>query len=66
MQADRTYRTRRIDGRNRKVSSAIVNCQNELAFRKRRLRDRGFDPATDPVVATLRAQISALRHRVTA
>ena len=66
MQADRTYRTRRIDSRNRKASSAIVNSQNELAFRKRRLRDRGFDPATDPVVATLRAQISALRHRLTA
>jgi RsiW-degrading membrane proteinase PrsW (M82 family) len=64
MQADRTYHTRRIDGRNRSVSSALVNAQNELAFRKRRLRDRGFDPATDPVAAALRAQISALRQHL--
>jgi len=62
--ADRVYRTRRIDGRPRDVSAAIVNAQNELAFRKRRLRDRGFDPAADPVAGALRAQIAALRERL--
>jgi hypothetical protein len=46
------------------VSAAIVNAQNELAFRKRRLRDRGFDPAADPVVGALRGQIAALRERL--
>ncbi|HEX7373477.1 MAG TPA: PrsW family intramembrane metalloprotease, partial [Steroidobacteraceae bacterium] len=64
MQADRIYHTRRIDGSNRSVSSALVNAQNELAFRKRRLRDRGYDPASDPVVAALRSQIAALRPRL--
>jgi RsiW-degrading membrane proteinase PrsW (M82 family) len=64
IQSDRVFRTRRIDGRNRRVSAAIVNAQNELAFRKRRLRDRGFDPATDPVVAQWRAQIGVLRQRM--
>jgi RsiW-degrading membrane proteinase PrsW (M82 family) len=64
MQADRVYRTRRIDGSRRDVSAALVNTQNEVAFRKRRLRDRGFDPAADPVVAALRTQIAALRERL--
>jgi hypothetical protein len=62
--ADRTFRTRRIDPRNGKVSAAIVNAQNELAFRKRRLRDRGFDPALDGLVEQRRAQIAALRQRL--
>jgi protease PrsW len=66
LRSDRVFRTRRIDGRNRQVSAAIVNAQNELAFRKRRLRDRGFDPATDPVVAQWRAQIGQLRPRLRA
>jgi hypothetical protein len=39
-----------------------INAQNELAFRKRRLRDRGFDPAADPVVAQWRSQIGELRR----
>jgi len=64
--SDRAFRTRRIDGRDRQVSAAVVNAQNELAFRKRRLRDRGVDPATDPVVAQWRAQIRQLRPRVRA
>ena len=55
---------RRIDGRNRQASSALVNAQNELAFRRRRLRDRGFDPAADPVVAQWRSQIGELRQRL--
>jgi RsiW-degrading membrane proteinase PrsW (M82 family) len=62
--ADRTFRTRRIDPRNGRISAAIVNAQNELAFRKRRLRDRGFDPALDGLVEQRRAQIAALRQRL--
>jgi hypothetical protein len=64
--ADRTFRTRRIDPRQPQVSAALINAQNELAFRKRRLRDRGFDPATDAVLEQRRAQIAALRHKLPA
>jgi hypothetical protein len=63
---DRTFRTRRIDPRDGKVSAALVNAQNELAFRKRRLRDRGFDPARDGLVEQRRAQIAALRQQLRA
>jgi protease PrsW len=63
--ADRPYHTRRIDKRNREASCALVNAQHELAFRKRRLRDRGYDPDTDPIVAGRRDQIRALRATAT-
>jgi hypothetical protein len=64
--ADRTYRTRRIDDRNKAASAALVNAQNELAFRKRRLRDRGFDPGADAVVNRSRAEIAELRRQLDA
>jgi RsiW-degrading membrane proteinase PrsW (M82 family) len=60
--ADRVYRTRRIDSRNRAASAALVNAQHELAFRKRRLRDRRLDPEADPRVAARRLQIARLRQ----
>jgi hypothetical protein len=60
--ADRTWRTRRIDARNPAASAALVDAQHELAFRKRRLRDRGLDPEADPRVAARREQIIRLRH----
>jgi hypothetical protein len=63
IEADKTFRTRRIDSRSPAVSAALVNAQNELAFRKRRLRDRGFDPSGDVIVEQRRAQIAALRQR---
>ncbi len=59
-------RTRRIDPRQPQVSAALVNAQNELAFRKRRLSDRGFDPAHDSLLEQRRAQISALRQKLAA
>jgi protease PrsW len=62
--ADRTCQTRRIDPRHARVSAALVNSQNELAFRKRRLKDRGFDPARDGLLEQRRAQISALRQKL--
>ena len=62
--ADRIYRTRRIDARNRAASAALVNAQHELAFRKRRLRDRHLDPEADPRVAERRAQIGRLRQLI--
>jgi hypothetical protein len=61
---DRVFRTRRIDPRNEQVSAALINAQNELAFRKRRLKDRGFDPALDGLLEQRRAQIAALRQRL--
>ena len=64
--ADKRYQTRRIDKRNRALSSALVNAQNELAIRKRRLKDRGFDPESDPVVARWRAEIAGIRHHLKA
>jgi protease PrsW len=62
--ADRAFRTRRIDTRSRAVSTALVNAQNELAFRKRRLRDRGFDPSLDGIAEQRRSQIARLRQRL--
>jgi protease PrsW len=64
IRADRTFRTRRIDPRHERISAALVNSQNELAFRKRRLRDRGFDPTLDGVLEQRRAQIAALRQKL--
>jgi RsiW-degrading membrane proteinase PrsW (M82 family) len=64
--ADGRYRTRRVDTRNKAASAALVNAQNELAFRKRRLADRGYDAELDPVVAGWRAEIATLRGQLDA
>ena len=64
VERDAAFRTRRVDARDRAASAALVNAQNELAFRKRRLRDRGFDPEQDPVVARRRDEIAQLRARL--
>lgn len=58
--ADRTFRTRRIDRLDPKRSAALVNAQHELAFRKRRVRDRGGDVAADPLVLGWRSEIERL------
>lgn len=60
---DRMFRTRRIDRLHRALSAAIVNAQNELAFRKRRARDEGRDPEHDRLVAAWREEIRLLRER---
>jgi RsiW-degrading membrane proteinase PrsW (M82 family) len=64
VERDATFRTRRVQARDRAASTALVNAQNELAFRKRRLRDRGFDPEQDVVVAQRREEIASLRDRL--
>jgi RsiW-degrading membrane proteinase PrsW (M82 family) len=64
--ADRRLRTRRIDARDRDTSKSLVAAQNELAFRKRRLRTRGFDVVTDPVLAARREEIAQLRRSLDA
>ncbi|MCL4761220.1 MAG: PrsW family intramembrane metalloprotease [Burkholderiales bacterium] len=60
---DGAFRTRRIDRLHRRVSAALVRLQHELAFRKRRVRDRGGDPEADPLVARWRGEIRRLRAR---
>jgi RsiW-degrading membrane proteinase PrsW (M82 family) len=61
IERDGIFRTRRIVGANRRRSAALVNAQNELAFRKRRVRADGRDPEGDPLVAGWRAEIGRLR-----
>jgi hypothetical protein len=45
-----------------RASAALVKAQNELAFRKRRLKDLGLNPLLDPVIADWRRQIAQLRR----
>jgi hypothetical protein len=54
-------RTRRVDREDPEVAAALVNAQNELAFRKRRVRDDGGDPERDSLVAGWREDIRRLR-----
>ncbi len=55
------FQTRRIDLANPKWSSALVNAQHELAFRKRRLREDGINSETDQLVSIWREEIRRLR-----
>ena len=59
---DRIFRTRRINGMQRRASSALVNAQHELAFRKRRARDAGRDPERDHIANYWRKEIRRLRQ----
>jgi RsiW-degrading membrane proteinase PrsW (M82 family) len=59
---DGMFRTRRIDAAHPRLSSDMVEAQNELAFRKRRVKHEGNDPALDPLVAGWRTQIARLRR----
>jgi hypothetical protein len=62
--ADGMLRTRRIDPMRRHVSAALVNAQHELAFRMRRVRDKGQDPERDILAAGWREEIWRLRVAV--
>jgi RsiW-degrading membrane proteinase PrsW (M82 family) len=59
---DRMFRTRRIDSHRPHASAALVNAQNELAFRKRRVSDERGDPNFDPLVTGWREEIRRLRE----
>jgi RsiW-degrading membrane proteinase PrsW (M82 family) len=59
---DGMFRTRRIDRFHPAISAAIVNAQNELAFRKRRAHDEGRDPERDRLVTAWREEIRLLRQ----
>jgi hypothetical protein len=54
-------RSARLDHMPKTVAPDLVNLQNELAFRKRWLKDWCIDPASDRVAEDLREQIGRLR-----
>lgn len=62
---DRIFRTRRINGMRRRTSSALVNAQHELAFRKRRVREDGKDPDRDHLANGWREEVRRLRKLLT-
>lgn len=61
IKADRSFKTRRIPGYSRRNSAAIVKAQNELAFRKWRVKQLGQAIETDPLVLSWREQLIRLR-----
>jgi len=52
---------RTVPGYPGRVAASIVNAQNELAFRKWRVRREGQDPERDPLVKAWRKDIEMLR-----
>ncbi len=58
---DRIFRTRHIPGYNRRTSAAIVKAQDELAFRKWRLKQQGQDVEADILVVSWRDELMQLR-----
>jgi hypothetical protein len=60
---DRIFRTRRITGYDRRTSAAIVRAQNELAFRKWRVKQMGQSPDKDELVVSWRDTLGHLRDR---
>ncbi|WP_432807755.1 PrsW family intramembrane metalloprotease [Pantanalinema sp. GBBB05] len=62
---DRSFRTRRIPGYNRRLSAAIVKAQDELAFRKWRVQQQGQDVNQDELVASWRDELLRLRGSIT-
>lgn len=52
---------RTVPGFTRPVARAVVNAQNELAFRKWRVKHEGNDPELDDLVHDWRADIAKLR-----
>jgi RsiW-degrading membrane proteinase PrsW (M82 family) len=61
IKGDRIFKTRRIPGYSRRASAAIVKAQDELAFRKWRLKQLGQSTETDPLVRSWRDQLLRLR-----
>ncbi len=59
---DRLFRTRRIDDAHRRQSAELVNAQNELAFRKHRVKTKSQNPDADPLVLAWRGKVARLRQ----
>jgi RsiW-degrading membrane proteinase PrsW (M82 family) len=66
VERDRIFGTRVIPGLSGAPARALVSAQNELAFRKWRVREAGQTVETDPAVAAWRAEIGRLRASVPA
>lgn len=58
---DNLFGSRRIPGYAEDREKAIVNAQNELAFRKWHLANEGIDIESDPLVGAWREDITRLR-----
>ncbi len=61
IQRDGIFQSRRISNTHRRLSEALVNAQNELAFRKYHVRQRGENPDHDALVESWREEIASLR-----
>lgn len=61
LKTEQRFGLRKIPGYPARTSRAIVNAQNELAFRKKWLSQTGQESATDVVVLAWRDRISHLR-----
>lgn len=61
IKSDRIFKTRRIPGYSHRASAAIVKAQDELAFRKWRVKQLGQSIETDPLVRSWRDQLIRLR-----
>jgi RsiW-degrading membrane proteinase PrsW (M82 family) len=61
VERDRRFATRPIPGVAVPTGRAIVNAQNELAFRKWRVQVSGGEVEADPAVAAWRAEVARLR-----
>jgi hypothetical protein len=59
--ADPGMRTIRLEQLPKHIAPELVDLQNQLAFRKRRLKNEGLDTANDPVAVALRERIDRLR-----
>ena len=59
---DHIFRTRRIPGYNRRTAAAIVRAQDELAFRKWRLKHQGQNVNADALVTSWRNELRRLRE----
>jgi protease PrsW len=57
----RTLGERTAAGLSARNSARLVNAQNEIAFRKHRLKRDGRNPESDPLIAGWRAEVRALR-----
>lgn len=61
VERDRRFGTRVLPGLSGPAARAMVSAQNELAFRKWRVREVGGSVEADPAVAAWRAEITRLR-----
>ncbi|MCO5189293.1 MAG: PrsW family intramembrane metalloprotease [Anaerolineae bacterium] len=61
IERDSVWHTHRLDKADKKRSRQIIRAQNELAFRKRRVRSDGDNPDNDVLVSEWRSEIVRLR-----